>query len=278
MNTLSIGSKGIEVQQLQIALNVLGYGLATDGIFGAKTEAALKNYQSKIKSPQTGKLDPETHAALFPNILKCAKYVPLPRGEYVHKPSNKIGVCLHHTASGGDPYRVGEVWNGDDRGRVATHFVIGDGGTILQVMPLQCWGYHIAMFREKLAKMDTPINSGYIGIEICNWGYLVKKGDVFLNYLGREVPADEIEELAEPFKTFRYWHKYTDAQVLAVRTLLAELKEIFGFQYESLPLDASWLALDKKAQEGKRVLTTHTNFEKGKFDCHPTKAFFEMLM
>jgi len=41
---LTIGSKGIEVQRLQIALNVLGYGLATDGIYGAKTEAAIVDF------------------------------------------------------------------------------------------------------------------------------------------------------------------------------------------------------------------------------------------
>jgi N-acetyl-anhydromuramyl-L-alanine amidase AmpD len=275
MQPLKIGSQSPEVRTLQIELNKLGYGLATDGIYGAKTAAAVTALQKKIESPATGELDAETHAFLFPDVLSCAKFVPLERGQYVHKPSNKIGVCLHHTASGGNPYRVGQVWNNDSRGRVAMHFVVGSDGTILQVMPLQCWGYHIAMFRENLAKKDLAINSGYIGIEICNWGYAEKVNGKFLTYVGGELSPSEVEHA--PFRRLQYWHKYTDAQVAAVRKILAELKAKFGFKYESLPLDNSWLDLDPKAQQGQRVLTTHTNFERGKFDCSPTKNFFAMV-
>ena len=40
------GSKGTEVTRLQAALNALGYDCGeADGIFGAKTEAAVRNFQ-----------------------------------------------------------------------------------------------------------------------------------------------------------------------------------------------------------------------------------------
>lgn len=46
MITLKKGSKGEEVKALQTALNrVCPYGLVVDGIFGAKTEEAVKDYQ-----------------------------------------------------------------------------------------------------------------------------------------------------------------------------------------------------------------------------------------
>ena len=45
--TLSYGSSGSAVRQLQSALNKAGYGLAVDGIFGAKTQAAVRDYQRK---------------------------------------------------------------------------------------------------------------------------------------------------------------------------------------------------------------------------------------
>ena len=44
---LKNGSRGEAVKQLQTQLNSAGYNLAVDGIYGAKTLAAVKDYQSK---------------------------------------------------------------------------------------------------------------------------------------------------------------------------------------------------------------------------------------
>lgn len=44
---LSYGSRGDEVKKLQEALNSEGYGLSVDGLYGAKTQAAVQDYQSK---------------------------------------------------------------------------------------------------------------------------------------------------------------------------------------------------------------------------------------
>ena len=45
--TLRVGSKGNDVTELQKKLNAQGYGLAEDGIYGQKTKAAVRDYQSK---------------------------------------------------------------------------------------------------------------------------------------------------------------------------------------------------------------------------------------
>ncbi|MBQ1280851.1 MAG: peptidoglycan-binding protein [Oscillospiraceae bacterium] len=44
---LTYGSRGEAVRKLQTALNGAGYGLAVDGIYGTKTQAAVRDYQSK---------------------------------------------------------------------------------------------------------------------------------------------------------------------------------------------------------------------------------------
>ena len=44
---ISYGSAGDDVKKLQALLNDRGYDLTVDGIFGAKTQAAVKDYQSK---------------------------------------------------------------------------------------------------------------------------------------------------------------------------------------------------------------------------------------
>ena len=46
-STVSYGSSGADVKKLQEALNAHGYSLAVDGQFGAKTQAAVKDYQKK---------------------------------------------------------------------------------------------------------------------------------------------------------------------------------------------------------------------------------------
>lgn len=48
MTTIKNGSRGENVKTLQAKLNEIGnYGLTVDGVFGAKTEAAVKDYQKK---------------------------------------------------------------------------------------------------------------------------------------------------------------------------------------------------------------------------------------
>lgn len=45
--TISYGSSGEDVRKLQKTLNSVGYNLQVDGIFGAKTQSAVRSYQQK---------------------------------------------------------------------------------------------------------------------------------------------------------------------------------------------------------------------------------------
>lgn len=266
------GDKGAEVKALQTFLNQNGANLVVDGHFGRLTEKAVIEYQKANNLPTTGQMElPTSGNRIIKMLLKSSQYVT--------SKSDKTGVCLHHTASGGDAEAVVKVWNRDDRGRVATHFVVGADGKIIQCMPLENWAYHIALGRMgKSTGANNNVNKSYIGIEICNWGYLEEKNGIFYNYVNRAVPAEEVVTLDKPFRGYRHWHKYTEEQVTAVKWLLNHLKDLFGFEYEKdIPYNASWLDLSWAAFRGKRVLTTHTNFEDGKADCSPQPNFFKML-
>lgn len=60
------GSKGSEVTKLQQALNAQGYDCGTaDGIFGAKTEAAVRNFQRDHSLTVDGIAGKATQAALY---------------------------------------------------------------------------------------------------------------------------------------------------------------------------------------------------------------------
>lgn len=67
MKTMQLGSRGPQVQFLQLALNRAGYGpLATDGLFGPATHTALVRFQRSHGLTPDGIAGPRTNAALFP--------------------------------------------------------------------------------------------------------------------------------------------------------------------------------------------------------------------
>ena len=59
------GSTGSSVSKLQTVLNEHGYGLAVDGIFGAKTQAAVRDYQKKNGLKLDGIAGKETWGSLL---------------------------------------------------------------------------------------------------------------------------------------------------------------------------------------------------------------------
>ena len=64
-NQLRYGSQGDDVRTLQMRLNENGsYNLDTDGIFGAKTQAAVKDYQQKNGLAVDGIAGDQTWGAL----------------------------------------------------------------------------------------------------------------------------------------------------------------------------------------------------------------------
>ncbi|HAX77133.1 MAG TPA: hypothetical protein DCY88_15190 [Cyanobacteria bacterium UBA11372] len=62
--TLRLGSKGDDVNYLQEALNEYGYKVTVDGIFGKKTEAAVKKFQKSRGLTPDGIVGPQTWSAL----------------------------------------------------------------------------------------------------------------------------------------------------------------------------------------------------------------------
>lgn len=67
MNFLKYGSRGAEVELLQLALVRAGFGpLDTDGAFGRETDAALRAFQKSAGLAPDGMAGRATHAALYP--------------------------------------------------------------------------------------------------------------------------------------------------------------------------------------------------------------------
>lgn len=62
--TLKTGSSGSQVELLQTMLNKNGANLDVDGVYGPKTEAAVKDYQTKNSLTVDGMVGPETSGSL----------------------------------------------------------------------------------------------------------------------------------------------------------------------------------------------------------------------
>ena len=63
-NQVSYGSQGSDVTELQKLLNKNGYSLAEDGVFGSKTQSAVKDYQQKNNLSVDGIVGTNTWGAL----------------------------------------------------------------------------------------------------------------------------------------------------------------------------------------------------------------------
>lgn len=214
------------------------------------------------------------------------KQVPLPETQYIKEETKKHQIVLHHTAGNSSAPGTIKMWANDDRGRIATCVVIsGKGqskdtydGEICQAFSSKHWAYHLGIKTEVFKSKGLPqiaIDKHAIGIEICSWGPLEKRGDKFYNYVDREMPADQVTKLETPYKGHTYYHRYTDAQIESVKNLLLYWRDIHGINL-TYHEDDMW-TVSTRALKGENGLYTHNSYRKDKTDIHPCPRMIAML-
>jgi len=288
--TIKQGSRGEEVKQIQAYL-----GLTVDGNFGPKTHGKVCEWQHNNSLTVDGVVGPLTWNAMglattdnseltyeTENGLIIHKHF-LPDNEYMTG-SKPEYVFLHHTAGWNNPYRTIEHWAGDDRGKVATEFVLGGqsikgndnqyDGELLQAMPQGGWGWHLGTGRSHMHK-----NS--VGIEVNNFGW-VKDGKT---YAGTTAAASQLVTLAKPFRGYKTWHRYSDKQIKVLKDWILWIGE-----RDSIDIRAGLPALIKEkgadafeynedVKNGKlKGLWTHTNVRTTKVDMFPQPELMDMLV
>lgn len=300
MRNLQLNDQGEDVRQLQQILIKIGYPLSDDGIFGKVTENTVKHFQQKTGISPDGVVGPNTWAMLqsygqmtppnhkFHEVVD--EWLPLKPHEYMQDKTQKLGICYHHTVSDGNPASVVNTWNNDIRGAVGTHFIIGrqmlngdtqHDGKIVQCIPLENWAHHILTTRMGFSsEHNNMVNKSYVGIEICSLGCLKLENGRFYTIDGRiQVPADQVVTLKTPFRTYQHWHKFTDKQIQAIINLTKALGKVLRLDLKkgAVPANDAWWEMSWDAMALRRVLTTHTNFEYGKFDTYPQKELKEAI-
>jgi N-acetyl-anhydromuramyl-L-alanine amidase AmpD len=188
----------------------------------------------------------------------------------------KSQIYLHHTASGPNPRNVWNWWK-SDKVTVGTCVVIGKDGEIVQGFSSKHWAHHLGLANKHFGVHNLKyrnLDQTSIGIEICNWGQLTKKGDKFYNYVNGEVPAKDVCELETPFKGFKYYEEYSDAQIESVRKLLLYWKDVYNIP---LTYNEDIWDISLRALKGEPGVYTHNSVRKDKVDVYPSKKLIAML-
>ena len=101
---LKVGSSGSQVKTLQTKLNNWGYDAGTvDGIFGSKTQAAVKRFQQKNGLVVDGIIGAKTAAALGMTLSSSSSS----NSSYSSQDVYLLAKCIHAEARG-EPY-IGQV-------------------------------------------------------------------------------------------------------------------------------------------------------------------------
>jgi len=289
---LKIGSRGKEVKELQEFLDI-----QADGIFGKGTETAVKKWQSDNGLVADGIVGPATWDCMgiattdnsekvyeTKNGLIVNRHF-LPHGEYKSGPTNKEYVFLHHTAGWHNPYNCIDQWGRDNRGAVATEFVLGGpsvkgndtkyDGVMVQAFPQGGYGWHLGK------NGSQHMHTHSVGIEVCNFGYVVNGK----TYAGTRVDDSQIVTLDKPFRGHKTWHRYSDAQIEELRKWILWIGERDSIDVrKGLPewikqRGADAFEFNEDAYYGRvKGLLTHTNTRKDKTDMFPQQELLDMLL
>lgn len=218
--------------------------------------------------------------------MKPITQYPFPANQYIQTETVKAQIYLHHTAGNPNPIATFDWWASTPE-RVATCVAIGGApdstnkwvdGEIVQGFSSKFWAYHLGLKEETFDHAGLPYKSldkNSIAVEICNWGQLTKGSDgQFRNYVNSIVPANQVCELAVPFKGYKFYHAYTDAQIESLRELLL----LWGQRY-GRPLnyhDDIW-DICPRALNGDPGIYTHNSVRKDKNDISPQPKMIAML-
>jgi N-acetyl-anhydromuramyl-L-alanine amidase AmpD len=290
---VKLGDKGIEVSEVQKLLSLLGYDLIIDGSFGDKTLRSVKAFQKKYGLEQDGIVGDKTVTALKAaqkrtskeesTTLTSVSYEDLnvktdcqmPESQYIKQITSKTQIFIHFTAGGPSAKNTINYWNSDEV-KVATTYVIdGVTGDIYQCYNPDYWSFHLGI-KGTNGKLDKCS----IGIEICAYGPLIKKGEDFYawpNNFNTKVNSENVYTLENEFRGYKHFYKYTDSQLNNLEKLLLFLIKKYNIKVQE-SFDESWTEYNEEViNKCLPGIWTHVNVRKDKTDTYPDKRLLGLL-
>lgn len=199
----------------------------------------------------------------------------LPDGEFFPQAQEKSGICLHHTVGGTAASSV-HHWRTDDA-HVGTAYMIGRDGTIFEIFDPEAWAWQFGL--RGWGNDRVPFEKRFIGIEIASEGGLTEH-DGELYCFDRVSPRttfdrDDAFDHGTPYRGYRYFARYTDAQIDAVGQLVNHLCDTFSIP-RRVPNDyRSYYGPKLRDFQG---VIGHVNVRRDKSDPIPDDEFWNRII
>jgi N-acetyl-anhydromuramyl-L-alanine amidase AmpD len=291
---VKFGDRGKDVSDIQKNLSIIGYDLIIDGHFGDITLDVVKDFQTKNNLTPDGIVDLKTLEVLnklekprelaYSTKLSSAKCSELdiitsnklPDNQYIQQITDKSEIYIHFTAGGSNALNTINYWNSDES-RIATAYIIDgrESADLYQAFHPDFWSYHLGV-KGTNGKLDKIS----IGIEICAYGPLIKKGDDYFawpNNYNTKVDKKNVYELEKEFRGYKYFFKYTDKQIENLEKLLNHLILKYKIKIEK-SYDNNWFEFNQKViDDSLPGIWSHTTVRKDKSDTYPDKRILEIL-
>jgi N-acetylmuramoyl-L-alanine amidase len=155
-----------------------------------------------------------------------------PSPNHSRRTATEITAIIYHYTAGDSQASTVKYFQ-DRASKVSAHYVLGRDGKVVQMVALDQAAWHAG--KSKIGSADS-VNAYSIGIEICNFGRLTKKGDKFYVHTGAAYQGP-----APVHAAGAYWEPYTDEQYKSLARLTTALlakypiKHITGHSDIALP-------------------------------------------
>lgn len=178
--------------------------------------------------------------------------------------TQKKQLVFHHT---GGPTADGAInwWkirlNG--KGSVSAPIVIDTNGTVILLYNIFYYSDHLGV------KNNYNLNKISIPIELVCEGFLTEAQ-------ANKLKASEVQEYETPFRGYRWFKKYTNAQIDALSQLAPTICYLADIPINPYKY-GNYFEISKDALTGVPGTYSHASYNKGKSDLHPQPEMIEFL-
>jgi N-acetylmuramoyl-L-alanine amidase len=180
----------------------------------------------------------------------------------------KRRIVLHHTA--GNVY--GDLLTLTQNKLVSVPYLIGRDGVIYNLFDWRGWSYHLGPGAIGGNETQSKLS---IGIELTNYGFLIKKGEVLYTYLDEiycTLADTELYKKVPMYRGYEYFATYAAPQYLALNSLLQYLNKESGIPLQLMSENKRLAYTDSVLKHNGIV--SHVNYRRsGKWDVSPAFDF-----